>query len=115
MPDLNSKSLFSGSGEPNPTDLGNAEVANFHNSVDSRLREQFKWKGKLSGAVGLILSPDNTKVMNGVFLVRGSTSFKEFRIPCNKIWHGCTGDVTLVITIPSGDIFRFDDGGLISN
>ena len=115
MPDLSSKSLFSGSGEPNPTDLGNAEISNFHTSVDGRLREQFKWKGKLAGAVGLVLSPDNTKVINGVFLLRGSTGFKEIRLPCNRIWHGCTGDVTLAINMPSADLFRFDDGGLISN
>ncbi len=87
MPDLSSKSLFSGSGEPNPTDLGNAEISNFHTSVDGRLRDQFKWKGKLAEAVGLILSPDNTKVINGVFLPRGSTGFKEIRIPCNRVWH----------------------------
>jgi hypothetical protein len=37
MPDLVSRSLFSGEGEPNPTDLGSAEVTNFHTDIDNRL------------------------------------------------------------------------------
>jgi hypothetical protein len=115
MPELTSKSLFSGSGEPNPSDLGNAEISNFHSSVDSRLREQFKWKGKIAGAIGLILSPDNSKVINGVFLVRGSTGIKDIRITCDKIWNNSTRDITLNLALPSADIFRFDDGGLVSN
>jgi hypothetical protein len=115
MPELTSKSLFSGSGEPNPSDLGNAEISNFHSSVDSRLGDQFKWKGKIAGAVGLILSPDNSKVINGVFLVRGSTGIKDIRITCDKIWNNSTRDITLNLALPSADIFQFDDKGLVSN
>ena len=33
MPDIVSRSLFSGDGEPNPTDLGSAEVTNFHSDI----------------------------------------------------------------------------------
>jgi hypothetical protein len=115
MPDLVSRSLFSGEGEPNPTDLGSAEVTNFHTDIDNRLRENFKWKGKLAGAVGLTLSPDNTKILNGVFLARGATGLKEIRIPCKNIWAGSNSDVFLVLNFPFADIFRFNDGGLISN
>jgi hypothetical protein len=41
MPDLVSRSLFSGDGEPSPADLGNTEVTNFHSDIDKQLRENF--------------------------------------------------------------------------
>jgi hypothetical protein len=115
MPDLVSRSLFSSEGEPSPSDLGNTEVTNFHTDVDNRLHENFKWKGKLAGAIGLTLSPDNTKVLNGVFLIRGATGMKEVRIPCNNIWAGISSDIFLALNFPSADVFLFSDGGLISN
>jgi hypothetical protein len=115
MPDLVSRSLFSGEGEPSPLDLGNTEVTNFHTDVDNQLRENFKWKGKLVGAIGLTLTPDNTKVLNGIFLIGGATCMKEVRIPCNHIWAGSSSDVFLALSFPSADVFRFSDGGLISN
>ena len=77
MPDLSSKTLFSGGNQIHPTDLGNAEVINFNTSVDNRLREQYKWKGHALGAVGVTLSADNEKVMSGQFITRGATKFKE--------------------------------------
>jgi hypothetical protein len=115
MPDIISRSLFSGDGEPNPSDLGSAEVGNFHSDIDNRLRDNFKWKGKLAGVIGLTLSPDNTKILNGVFFTRGVTNIKEIRIPCSSIWAGCNSDVFLALNFPCADIFRFNDGGLISN
>ena len=115
MPDLVSRSLFSGDWEPNPTDLGSAEVPNFHSDIDNRLRENFKWKGKIAGTIGLTLSPDNTKVVNGVFLTRGATGLKETRIPCSSIWPNCNTDTFLALSFPFAEAFRFTDGGLISN
>jgi hypothetical protein len=114
MPDLASESLFSGNGKANPNDLGCTEVINFNTSVDNKLRDNWKWKGKLTGAVGLSLSPDNQKVVYGVFITRGATGIKEQRINCDKIWPN-SKDVFVAINFPSADIFRFESGGLFSN
>ena len=77
MPVLTSKTLFSGDNHIDPDDLGRAEVNNFHSNVDAQLRAHFKWKNKATAAIGLSLSPDNSKVTNGVFLTRGNTGLKE--------------------------------------
>jgi hypothetical protein len=115
MPDLTSKTLFSGEANINADDLGLSEVINFNTSVDDRLRENFKWKGKAIGVIGLTLSPDNTKVISGNFVTRGTTSLKEQRFPCNQIWENSSADVTLVVNFLTLDIFKFSEGGLWSD
>jgi hypothetical protein len=40
MPDISSRTLFSGGDVLHPNDLGNAEVANFGNNIDNRLRAE---------------------------------------------------------------------------
>jgi hypothetical protein len=114
MPDLASKTLFSGGSAIHPTDLGNSEVTNFNTSVDARLREQYKWKGQALGAVGLTLSADNEKVMSGQFITRGMTKFKELRFPCRTLWPDCNPEIVLSVNIPALDIFTFEQGGLWS-
>jgi hypothetical protein len=114
MPDLSSKTLFSGGNQIHPTDLGNAEVTNFNTSVDNRLREQYKWKGHALGAVGITLSADNEKVMSGQFITRGATKFKEIRFPCKHLWPDSGNEIILAVTFPNLDVFTFDLGGLWS-
>ncbi len=77
MPDNASRTLFSGGEVLHPNDLGNAEVANFGNNIDNRLREHYKWKGQALGTIGLTLSSDNECVIGGLFITRGATKFKE--------------------------------------
>jgi len=115
MPVLTSKTLFTGENHIDPDDLGRTEVNNFHSNVDAQLREHFKWKGNATAAIGLSLSPDNSKVTNGQFITRGNTGLKEQRISCDRIWHGCTGDLSLVIKFPTVDIFTFSTGRLYSD
>jgi hypothetical protein len=90
-------------------------VNNFHTNVDAQLRDNYKWNGKATAAIGLSLSPDNTKVNNGVFITRGNSGLKEQRIECSKIWSECTGDLSLVIRFPTVDIFTFNTGKLFSD
>jgi len=115
MPVLTSKTLFSGDNHINPDDLGRTEVNNFHTNVDAQLRDNYKWKGKATAAIGLSLSPDNTKVTNGVLITRGNTGLKEQRIQCDRIWSESTGDLSLVIRFPTVDIFTFNTGKLFSD
>jgi hypothetical protein len=114
MPDLASKTLFSGGNEIHPTDLGNAEVNNFNTSIDGRLREQYKWKGHVLGAVGITLSADNEKVMIGQFITRGTTRFKELRFLCKHLWADSNHKIMLALTFPMLDFFSFELGGLWS-
>jgi hypothetical protein len=72
MPLLTSRTLFSGGEAIHPNDLGNAEVLNFTTSIDNRLKDFYKWKGQALGAIGLILSGDNKKVIGGQFVTKGA-------------------------------------------
>ncbi len=107
--------MFSGGEDVHPNDVGNSEVLNFSTSIDCRLKDIYKWKGQALGAVGLTLSADNAKVIGGQFVTRGTTSFKELKFPCNFIWKDSTPEITLVLNIPTLDIFVFEEGGLWSN
>jgi hypothetical protein len=62
MPDLSSKTLFSGGNAIHPMDLGYSEVTNSNTCVDRRIRYQYKWKGQALGSVRLTLSWDNERV-----------------------------------------------------
>ncbi len=48
-------------------------------------------------------------------MTRGTTSFKELKFTCNFIWKDSTPEITLVLNIPTLDIFVFEEGGLWSN
>jgi len=114
MPDIASRTLFSGGEVLHPNDLGNAEVANFGNNIDNRLREHYKWKGQALGTIGLTLSSDNERVIGGLFITRGVTKFKEIKVSCNLIWPESTPNIILALSVPTLDIFSFDAGGLWS-
>jgi len=115
MPDLVSSTLFKGSNDINPDDLGTTEVTNFNTSVDKQLRDHHRWQETMIGVVGLSLSPDNTKVIGGTFITRGKTGLKEKRLPCSNIWPNSSPVVLLVVNFPSANIFKFEEGGLWSN
>jgi hypothetical protein len=108
MAELSSRSLFSGSEEIDPNDLGCCEVNNFHTNVDQRLREHFRWKGKAIGVIGLTLSPGNDKVASGMLVTRGTTIHKDMNIQCPDVWGMASQGIRLVINFPTLDIFRFD-------
>jgi hypothetical protein len=115
MPDIASRTLFSGGNDICPNDLGNAEVSNFSTDIDARLHDVYKWKEKAIGVVGLTLSSDNERVSGGQFITRGTTGMKESRYKCSHIWENATPDNILIVNFPTLDIFTFEEGGLWSS
>lgn len=116
MPDIAGKTLFSSGGDISPDDLGNTEVRNFNTSIDTNLRENYAWSGKATAVIGLNLSPDNEKVTNGIFAVRGSLDdAKEIRFKCSHIWPDSSDNTTMLVNFPSANIFKFGEGGLWSD
>ena len=116
MPEITGKSLFKGANDIHSADLGKSEVANFSTSIDRVLKEDYKWQGKAIGTIGLCFTPDNSKVLNGEFIVRGRLEdARETRFSCLHIWPQSTGEASLLVNFPSANIFRFDEGGLWSN
>jgi hypothetical protein len=85
MPDMASRTLFSGGNDISPNDIGNEEVSNFSTDIDDRLRDVYKLKGKAIGVIGLTLSGDNERVSGGQFITRGTTGMKESPYKCNHI------------------------------
>jgi hypothetical protein len=106
MPELSSRTLFGGSEDICPNDLGCTEVNNFNTNVDARLKNHFRWKGKAIATIGLSLSPDNDKVASGMLITRGLSGLKETRLACSVIWQDATPDYYLVLNFPTVDIFR---------
>jgi hypothetical protein len=115
MPDIASRTLFSGGNDISPNDIGNAEVANFSTDIVARLREVYKWKGKAIGVIGLTLSGDNKCVTGGQFITRGTTGMKESHYKCNHIWENYAPDNILVVNFPTLDILTFKEAGLWSS
>jgi len=106
MPELSSRTLFSGAEDICRNDLGCMEVNSFNTSVDARLKNHFRWKGKAIATIGLSLSPDNDKVAGGMLVTRGLSGLKETRLACSVIWQDATPDYYLVMNFPTVDIFR---------
>jgi hypothetical protein len=106
MPELSTRTLFSGAEDISPTDLGCTEVNNFDTNVDARLKNHFRWKGKAIATIGLSLSPDNDKVAGGMLVTRGLSGLKETRLACSVIWQDATPDYYLALNFPTVDIFR---------
>jgi hypothetical protein len=71
MPELSSRTLFSGAEDICRNDLGCTEVNSFNTSVDAKLKNHFRWKGKAIATIGLSLSPDNDKAARGMLDTRG--------------------------------------------
>jgi hypothetical protein len=97
MPDIASRTLFSGGNDISPNDIGNAEVSNFSTDIDARLRNVYKWKGKAISVIGLTLSGDNERVSGGQFITRGTTRMKESSYKCNHIWENAAPDNILIV------------------
>jgi len=65
MPDIASRTLFSGGNDISPNDIGNAEVSNFSTDIDARLRDVYKWKGRCKcNHIWENAAPDNILIVN---------------------------------------------------
>ena len=115
MTELSAQVFFTGAEDIDPDDLGHVEVTNFSTAADRVLTERFQWDGTAIGCVGLTLSPDNSRVNNGVFVTRGITGLSEYSSPCDQIWPEAPSNIALAIRIASLDSFTFSSGGLWSD
>jgi len=76
--------FFTGPEDISEDDLGKVEVANFTTDVGQALKEHFGW-GKLTGTIGLTLSPDNLRINKGVFITRRDMELKEKKMAVTGI------------------------------
>jgi hypothetical protein len=102
------KSLFTGDSEP-PDDIGKFEVANLGARVDSILKKT-GWSSTAHGCIGLYLSSDNLRVINGQFFMRGALEERDVKMRSSKIWAEADLNTTITIRIPAADSFRFSAG-----
>jgi hypothetical protein len=112
MPELG-KSFFTGDSDP-PDDIGKFKVANLGAGVDSILKKN-GWNCVAHCCIGLYLLPDNLKVINGQFFMRGALEERKVKMSCSKIWAEADLNMTIVIRIPTADSFIFSAGGLFSD
>jgi len=112
---LDHATFFGGIDNFSGNELGHLEVANFENDVDTALSNHFAWRGKVTAAIGLALSPDNLRVDWGMFLLRGDMELKDKKMAANHIWAGANKDIVVTIMFPKADVFKFNDGGLWSD
>jgi hypothetical protein len=113
MPPLDKK-LFAGDSGLTIDELKQVEVRNFHQDVIDRLKN-CGWNGKAKCCcVGLTLSLDNKKVIQGAFLVKGDLN-EKLTIEANKIWPSANSKVNLVLSFPNGEVFTFSEGDLGSD
>ncbi len=77
MPELD-RSLFTGDSNP-PDDIGKFEVANLGTRVDGILKKT-GWSSTAHGCIGLYLSPDHLRVINGQFFMRGALEERDVKM-----------------------------------
>jgi hypothetical protein len=115
IPDLDKNINFGGEPNVSVEDLGKVEVSNFTSGVDAALHGNLDWSGKAIGCVGLMLSPNNDRVLSGVFITRGDTELEEYSVTFDQIWQEGPSHVPFCIRVKSLDAFTFSSGGLWSD
>ena len=72
------------------------------------------WEGQPIATVSLRVSADGERVEDGQFNIQGVLSKEAARVQASKIWEKAEEDVTLEITVPPGECFKFEGGHLYS-
>jgi len=111
MPPMD-KALFEGSSEFRQSDAVQLEITDYEDSI-TRVLHNHKWNKQAIGCIVLELSTDNTKVENGCFVVRGPLDTHDIKLKASTLW-ATAADAHLVLKIPDGDEFSFEDGSLCS-
>lgn len=109
------KGLFTGSEQPNADDWATLFVTSFEKQHVEELFEAHGWEGEASGAVGLRLSPDNTKIRAARLLLGGSWGEGPVTIQAQKIWPTAGENLVLEIAINDMSMFKFPEGEMASN
>lgn len=111
---------FKGKRDLNLDDLKKIAVESFNKDAIKKLVPD--WSGEVAGIVGLTLSNDNSRSIDGRFVLLGSLC-SEKRISAGKFWSqmdvpGTSGvqpeTLSLCYSIPDCEIFKFPNGGLVS-
>ena len=108
---------FKGSAELSVEDLRKLTVEGF--GKESLTNITTDWSGEIAGLVGLTLSPDNGRVIDGRFLLIGSLC-RDKRVGAGKFWRlGGQNQpeaepLTFSFTIDDCEILKFPNGGLTS-
>ena len=77
--------------------------------------DDMEWDGEAVVSVGITLSPDNKKIIQGKVFLQGELlkSSKEIRV--NKLWDQSDKDLRLSYRIDDASIFTFNDGSLVGD
>ena len=108
------RALFLGDSDLDPTILPQLEVADYGDAVTNALRF-FKWDGQAVSCIVLELSPDNKRVTSGSLEVKGPLQTGDIKLKASTLWANAPPEVSLVIRVPDGGGFGFDDGSLCSD
>jgi hypothetical protein len=71
--------------------------------------------GGAVACIGLILTPDNRRVQDGILVTRGKLENAEYTMEAKKVWLEAVPGTTITIRLETVDIFQFPDGGLYSD
>ena len=89
------------------------EVASFGYPVANTLGK-IGWDGKLTAAIGLELSPDNSTVARGQLILRGKLADEPTIFQASKLWEAADKEAMVNIIFPNGAEFDFAGGRMHS-
>ena len=111
---------FRGKEDLNVADLKKLAVDSFNKEALKKLTPD--WSGEVAGMIGITLSNDNRRSIDGRFVLLGSLC-TEKRVNAGKFWNqmdlpGTSNShpdsLSLCFSIPDCEIFKFPGGGLVS-
>ena len=111
---------FKGRADLSLDDIKKLAVESFSKESIYTLSED--WSGKIAGVIGLSLSNDNKRVTDGKFFLVG-TLCAEKKVMATKFWNlpdqpgtsrNTLDALQLSFSIPDCEIFKFPNGGLVS-
>ena len=73
------------------------------------------WEGQLIGSVILDLAVDGESVTSSRLILRGRISKEAIALQANKLWASGGKDLMLIVKVPTGEEFKFNDGCMASN
>ena len=101
---------FKGNQDLTLADIRKLSVEGFSPDLLRNITED--WTGGIAGIIGLTLSNDNKRIIEGRIILIGSLCVDK-RVAANKFWE-MEEQISLVFSINDGSIFSFPNGGMVS-
>ena len=101
---------FRGNNELDLRDFQKLAVQGFSPNLLTNLTED--WTGGIAGIIGLSLSNDNRRIVDGRFSIIGSLC-QEKKVSANRFWD-LDNQISLVFSIADCSIFTFPSGSMVS-